>query len=171
MIIGVYLVTVNVRCFFFPHLSEIMNLSSSGIRALRNHPKRIESFAEARSIRGVGEKTAAKVNFCHLFSVSDHSYPAFCRLWKLSKPVDYVALVTKRQRTSRRPSCSRVSTVSVGDMTFYLYLEVEEISTGQSTAYQWYATGCRTLEDLVSGKYGIKLSPVQEIGIKFYHGE
>ncbi|KAG6884445.1 hypothetical protein C0993_011047, partial [Termitomyces sp. T159_Od127] len=30
------------------------------IRALRNYPKRIASFAEARAIRGIGEKTAAK---------------------------------------------------------------------------------------------------------------
>ncbi|KAG6852852.1 hypothetical protein C0991_008573 [Blastosporella zonata] len=35
---------------------------SKCIRALRNHPKRISSFAEARAIRGVGEKTAAKVS-------------------------------------------------------------------------------------------------------------
>ncbi|GLB44450.1 putative DNA polymerase beta palm [Lyophyllum shimeji] len=34
---------------------------SKCIRALRNHPKRIASFAEARAIRGVGDKTAAKV--------------------------------------------------------------------------------------------------------------
>ncbi|KAI6046636.1 hypothetical protein EDC04DRAFT_1485895 [Pisolithus marmoratus] len=31
------------------------------IRALRNYPKRITSFNEARSIRGVGEKTALKI--------------------------------------------------------------------------------------------------------------
>jgi len=60
--------------------------------------------------------------------------------------------------------------VSVSDMTFYLYMGADDVLTGQSTAYQWYATGCRTLEDLVIGKYGIKLSSVQEIGIKFYHG-
>ncbi|KAF9497326.1 hypothetical protein BDN71DRAFT_1444788 [Pleurotus eryngii] len=31
------------------------------LRALRNHPTRIKSFKEARSIRGVGEKTAQKI--------------------------------------------------------------------------------------------------------------
>ncbi|KAJ7800816.1 DNA polymerase lambda [Mycena olivaceomarginata] len=31
------------------------------LRALRNHPKRIKSFNEARSIRGVGDKTALKI--------------------------------------------------------------------------------------------------------------
>ncbi|KAF8056043.1 DNA polymerase lambda [Lyophyllum atratum] len=34
---------------------------SKCIPALRNHPKRITSFAEARAIRGVGEKTAIKI--------------------------------------------------------------------------------------------------------------
>lgn len=37
-------------------------LSFSAIRAIRNHPKPIKSFAEARTIRGVGEKTALKVS-------------------------------------------------------------------------------------------------------------
>lgn len=32
-----------------------------GIPALRNYPKPIGSFSEARSIRGVGERTALKV--------------------------------------------------------------------------------------------------------------
>ena len=32
-----------------------------GLRGLRNYPKRIASYAEARSIRGVGDKTALKV--------------------------------------------------------------------------------------------------------------
>ncbi|KIN95902.1 hypothetical protein M404DRAFT_294134 [Pisolithus tinctorius Marx 270] len=35
--------------------------SLTGIRALRNYPKQITSFSEARSIRGVGEKTALKI--------------------------------------------------------------------------------------------------------------
>ena len=43
-------------------------------------------------------------------------------------------------------------------------------STGQATAFKWYAAGCRTLEDLVAGKGDVKLSSVQEIGIKFYSG-
>lgn len=41
---------------------------------------------------------------------------------------------------------------------------------GQSTAFKWYSAGCRTLDDLTAGKGGIKLNPVQEIGIRFYDG-
>lgn len=33
-----------------------------GIRALKNHPKRIKSLADARLVRGVGAKTASKVS-------------------------------------------------------------------------------------------------------------
>ncbi len=32
-----------------------------GIRALKNYPKRIKSYEEARNIRGVGDRTAQKV--------------------------------------------------------------------------------------------------------------
>jgi DNA polymerase lambda len=34
-----------------------------GLRALRSYPKRIASYAEARSIAGVGDKTALKASF------------------------------------------------------------------------------------------------------------
>ena len=37
-----------------------------GLRGLRNHPTRIASYAEARSIKGVGDKTAQKVSGCCL---------------------------------------------------------------------------------------------------------
>lgn len=36
---------------------------------------------------------------------------------------------------------------------------------------QWWAAGCRTLEDLREGKGGVKLSPVQEIGLLYYDGD
>ncbi|KAJ7454997.1 DNA polymerase lambda [Mycena galericulata] len=39
---------------------------------------------------------------------------------------------------------------------------------GQATAYQWYAGGCRTLDDLLAGKGGVTLTPAQKIGIQFY---
>ena len=42
---------------------------------------------------------------------------------------------------------------------------------GQSTALQWWAAGCRTLEDLRKGKGGVKLSSVQEIGLLHYDGD
>ncbi|KAJ3501191.1 hypothetical protein NLJ89_g9450 [Agrocybe chaxingu] len=39
---------------------------------------------------------------------------------------------------------------------------------GLSIAFQWYAAGCRTLEDLRAGKGGVKLSHVQRIGLQYY---
>nr|BAF37047.1 DNA polymerase lambda [Coprinopsis cinerea] len=39
---------------------------------------------------------------------------------------------------------------------------------GRSTAYKWYNAGCRTLDDIRQGKGGVKLSAVQEIGLKYY---
>ena len=41
---------------------------------------------------------------------------------------------------------------------------------GQSIAYAWYFSGCRTLDDIRERKGGIKLSSVQEIGLKYYDG-
>lgn len=42
---------------------------------------------------------------------------------------------------------------------------------GVKTAYMWYSAGARTLEDVVAGKGGIKLTPQQEIGIRYYDGK
>lgn len=42
---------------------------------------------------------------------------------------------------------------------------------GVKTAYMWYSAGARTLEDVVAGKCGIKLTPQQEIGIRYYDGK
>ncbi|KAG6826943.1 hypothetical protein H0H92_013820 [Tricholoma furcatifolium] len=105
---------------------------SKCIRALRNHPRRIASFAEARSIRGVGEKTAKKI----------------------------------------------MEIIETGDLRRIGYEKTDDIKTtkifqgvygvGQATAYQWYAAGCRSLADVSAGKGGVKLTPAQEIGIKFY---
>ncbi|TFK99880.1 hypothetical protein BDV98DRAFT_650571 [Pterulicium gracile] len=39
---------------------------------------------------------------------------------------------------------------------------------GSHTAYNWYTLGLRTLEDVRRGKGGVKLSPCQETGLKFY---
>ncbi|KAH7927186.1 hypothetical protein BV22DRAFT_1032056 [Leucogyrophana mollusca] len=39
---------------------------------------------------------------------------------------------------------------------------------GRQTAFMWYASGCRTLDDVKARKGGIKLSTVQEIGVRFY---
>lgn len=102
------------------------------IRALRNYPKRIESFAEARAIRGVGDKTAAKI----------------------MEILETGAL--------RRIEYERTEDVGVTRLFQGIY------GVGQSTAFKWYSAGCRTLDDLTAGKGGIKLNPVQEIGIRFY---
>lgn len=42
---------------------------------------------------------------------------------------------------------------------------------GVKTAYTWYSTGARTLEDVLAGKGGIRLTPQQEIGIRYYDGK
>jgi DNA polymerase lambda len=49
------------KCMLHSHVVERSVLTLVGIRALRNYPKKIKSFNEARSINGVGEKTAQKV--------------------------------------------------------------------------------------------------------------
>ena len=35
----------------------------------------------------------------------------------------------------------------------------------------WYSAGARTLEDVLAGKGGIKLTTQQEIGIRYYDGK
>lgn len=42
---------------------------------------------------------------------------------------------------------------------------------GKTIAFQWYARGCRTLDDVKARKGGIMLTAAQEIGLKFYEGE
>lgn len=42
---------------------------------------------------------------------------------------------------------------------------------GVKTAYMWYSAGARTLEDVLAGKGGIKLTLQQEIGIRYYDGK
>lgn len=54
--------------------------------------------------------------------------------------------------------------------SIWTYQPSRHILLGQSTAFKWYASGCRTLDDILEGKGGIKLTPAQEIGIRFYDG-
>lgn len=35
----------------------------------------------------------------------------------------------------------------------------------------WYSAGARTLEDVLAGKGGIKLTPQQQVGIRHYDGK
>lgn len=39
------------------------------------------------------------------------------------------------------------------------------------TAHKWYLAGCRTLDDVKAGSFGVELNQAQEIGITFYDGE
>jgi hypothetical protein len=50
----------------FHHATHLLHLA---IRALRNYPRRIKSYEEARGITGVGEKTAQKVSSCYLSDI------------------------------------------------------------------------------------------------------
>ncbi|KAF8651065.1 hypothetical protein AX16_004928 [Volvariella volvacea WC 439] len=102
------------------------------IRALRNHPQRIKSLSEARSIRGVGEKTAQKI--MEILETGD----------------------------LKRIEHERTDDVQVTKLLQGIY------GVGRSTAFKWYANGIRTLDDLVSGSFGIRLTPAQEIGLKYY---
>ncbi|KAH8114995.1 Nucleotidyltransferase [Phellopilus nigrolimitatus] len=44
----------------------------------------------------------------------------------------------------------------------------EIYGVGLNTAHNWYAAGCRTLEDIKQRKGGIQVTYVQEIGLKYY---
>lgn len=44
------------------------------------------------------------------------------------------------------------------------------IHSGRHTSFAWFASGLRTLDDVRARKGGLKLSTVQEIGLKFYDG-
>ncbi|KAI0799730.1 Nucleotidyltransferase [Irpex lacteus] len=99
---------------------------------LRAYPKRIESEEEARSINGVGDKTAKKI------------------------------MEIIKTGSLRRISYERTQDV-------HIVLAFQGIyGVGQKTAYQWYASGCRSLDDIREGKFGAKLSSAQQIGLKFY---
>ncbi|KAG1724597.1 hypothetical protein EDB19DRAFT_1644456 [Suillus lakei] len=105
---------------------------SKCIRALRNYPKKIRSFNEARSINGVGEKTARKI--MEIIETGD----------------------------LRRIGYEKTDDVEAINLFQGIY------GVGRKIAYMWYHNGCRTLDDVRARKGGIKLSHVQEIGLRFY---
>lgn len=53
----------------------------------------------------------------------------------------------------------------------FIMFSVWLMELGQSTAFQWYAAGCRTLMDLEQGKGDVKLSAIQKIGLQYYDGK
>ncbi|KLO15599.1 Nucleotidyltransferase [Schizopora paradoxa] len=102
------------------------------IRALRNYPKRIQSYSEARAIKGVGDKTAQKI------------------------------MEIIQTGSLERINYERTEDVEAVNVFKGIY------GVGPKTAYMWYASGCRTLDDVKQRKGGITVSDVQEIGIRFY---
>ncbi|KAF8548405.1 hypothetical protein OG21DRAFT_1423134 [Imleria badia] len=104
------------------------------IPALRNYPKPIRSFGEARSIRGVGEKTALKI--MEIINTGD--------------------LKRIRYENTEDVAATRI------------FQGIYGIRSGRHTAFAWFASGLRTLDDVRARKCGLKLSTVQEIGLKFY---
>ncbi|EPQ56001.1 DNA polymerase beta, N-terminal domain-like protein, partial [Gloeophyllum trabeum ATCC 11539] len=105
------------------------------IGALRKYPKRITSYAEARKISGVGEKTAQKI----------------------MEILDTGEL--------KRIETENTEDVKVTALFRGIY------GVGSQTAFQWYAAGCKTLDDVRARKGGIKVSSVQELGLKYYDGK
>ncbi|KAF9529876.1 hypothetical protein CPB83DRAFT_851735 [Crepidotus variabilis] len=128
-------------------LTELMNLHKAkvgdedhwrafsynrSIRALRSYPRRIKTYEQARSIKGVGEKTARKIE--EILQTGD----------------------------LQRIQYENTEDVAVTSLFQGIY------GVGQSTALQWFAAGCRSLDDLRDGKGNVKLSPAQQIGLQFY---
>lgn len=62
--------------------------------------------------------------------------------------------------------CRRLDALHLG---LYLLL-TRSRGVGRHTAFMWYASGCRTLDDIRARKGGIKLSSCQEIGLTYYAG-
>lgn len=66
MTAGEYSVTGKVHQFL-PYLAcSKKSAFPIAIRAIRNYPKKIQSFEEAKAINGIGEKTARKVSISHM---------------------------------------------------------------------------------------------------------
>ncbi|KAI0686927.1 Nucleotidyltransferase, partial [Cytidiella melzeri] len=101
---------------------------------IRSFKKRIESEEEARSISGVGDKTAKKI------------------------------MEIIKTGSLRRISYERTQDVYV----VMAFQGIYGVGESLSTAYQWYVNGCRSLDDVKEGKFGVRLSSAQQIGLKFY---
>ncbi|EPT00045.1 hypothetical protein FOMPIDRAFT_58109 [Fomitopsis schrenkii] len=71
-----------------------------------------------------------------------------------------------------------VEILKTGDLRRIAYEKTEDVTAislfqgiygvGRHTAFKWYNSGCRTLDDIFARKGGIKLSACQEIGLKHY---
>ena len=79
-----------------------------GIPALRNYPKPIKSFSEARSIRGVGEKTALKVRYLKSYRYgSVFFFDDGGRSWRSSTRGTSNVSSTKIRKMLRPPGSSK----------------------------------------------------------------
>ncbi|KAF5372585.1 hypothetical protein D9758_005201 [Tetrapyrgos nigripes] len=68
--------------------------------------------------------------------------------------------------------------INTGDLRRIKYENTEDVAVlkifrgiygvGNRIGLQWYNQGARTLQDLKTGKFGIKLTPAQKIGLEFY---
>ncbi|KAH9175754.1 hypothetical protein EDB89DRAFT_1943923 [Lactarius sanguifluus] len=105
---------------------------TKAIAALRKCKERIGSLEQARSLNGVGDKTAQKI------------------------------MEIIETGSLRRVDAERTEDVAVVQLFQGIY------GVGQSIAYAWYFAGCRTLDDIRERKGGIKLSSIQELGLKYY---
>lgn len=75
-------VTISVKKIHFL-LCVIDHSITAALRSILAHPKRIKSYAEARTIRNVGHKTALKVSVYHRILYGLWVTPSL-RSWKLS---------------------------------------------------------------------------------------
>jgi hypothetical protein len=91
-------------------------------------------------------------------------YGAFCLLIRNIWPTYYQILEIMETGHLRRIDIENSEEVQVIRLFKGVY------GVGTTTAQQWYAAGCRTLNDVIAGKEDITLSSAQKIGIQFYEG-
>ncbi|KAJ7271147.1 hypothetical protein C8J57DRAFT_1320897 [Mycena rebaudengoi] len=94
------------------------------------------------------------------------------------KPIQTLAEALSIRHVGVKTAKKIMEIVNTGDLGRIKYENTEDVKAtklfqgiygvGQKTAFQWYAAGCRTLEDIKAGKGGVKLTPAQSVGIEFY---
>ncbi len=94
------------------------------------------------------------------------------RSWRSSKRVACGASTPQGRKTSRSYSSFKefMESVCLFQISYLPFSLRASALQGQSIAYAWYFAGCRTLDDIRERKGGIKLSSIQELGLKYYDG-
>ncbi|OSX58463.1 hypothetical protein POSPLADRAFT_1153086, partial [Postia placenta MAD-698-R-SB12] len=123
---------------------------TKAIKALRFHPTRIRSHAEAVALPGVGNKTAQKI--------MEIIETGKLRRIEYERTEDVAAVLLFQGIYGVGSFCILSS----------IQREIEQVFTGSKIAREWYTRGCRTLDDIRTRKGGIRLSQAQEIGLKYY---